>query len=63
MAPLNRLGDTFALGAWVVDEGIKNAFLAKCTNVDDAAMSTFFRSLQFRGPERFPSASLLPGNN
>jgi len=63
LAPYPKLGDKFALGAWVVDNGIKNGFLAKCTNVDDAAMSTFFRSLQFRGPERFPSASLLPVNN
>src|SRR5262245_52066936 len=63
LAPYPKLGDKFALGAWVVDDGIKNGFLAKCASVDDAAMSTFFRTLQFRGPERFPSASLLPGNN
>jgi len=63
LAPYPKLGDKFALGAWVVDGGIKNGFLAKCTTVDDAAMSTFFRTLQFRAPERFASASLLPGNN
>jgi hypothetical protein len=61
MAPLNRLGDKFVLGAWVVDGDTKNGFLAKCTNVDTAAMATFFRTLQFRGPERFPQSQLLPG--
>src|SRR5262245_37198848 len=61
MAPLNRLGEKFALGAWVVDGDIDNGFLAKCTTFDDAAVSTFFRSLQFRGPERFDPSQLRPG--
>ena len=61
MAPLNRLGDTFALGAWVVDGETKNGFLAKCTTFDEGAVSTFFRSLQFRGPERFDPSQLQPG--
>ena len=33
MAPLDRLGDKFALGAWVVDGETKNGFLAKCTTI------------------------------
>lgn len=61
MAPLNRLGDEFALGAWVVDGDTNNGFLAKCTEFDDGAVSSFFRSLQFRGPERFDPADLQPG--
>jgi Protein of unknown function (DUF3105) len=61
MAPLNRLGDQFALGAWVVDGDTDNGFLAKCKTFDDDAVSTFFRSLQFRGPERFDPSQLQPG--
>ena len=61
MAPLDRLGDTFALGAWVVDGDTHNGFLAKCTKFDEGAASTFFRSLQFRGPERFDPGQLQPG--
>ena len=61
MAPLDRLGDKFALGAWVVDGDTHNGFLAKCTKFDEGAASTFFRSLQFRGPERFDPGQLQPG--
>jgi Protein of unknown function (DUF3105) len=61
MAPLNRLGDKFALGAWVVDGETNNGFLAKCTSFDRDAASTFFRTLQFRGPERFDPSQLQPG--
>ncbi len=62
MAPLDRLGDEFALGAWVVDGDIDNGFLAKCTQFDEGAVSTFFRSFQFRGPERFDPSQLQPGS-
>jgi hypothetical protein len=62
MAPLDRLGDEFALGAWVVDGDTDNGFLAKCTTFDDDAVSSFFRALQFRGPERFDPADLRPGH-
>jgi len=61
MAPLNRLGDKFALGAWVVDGETNNGFIAKCTSFDRDAASTFFRTLQFRGPERFDPSQLQPG--
>jgi hypothetical protein len=61
MAPLDRLGDKFALGAWVVDGDTHNGFLAKCTSFDQDATATFFRSLQFRGPERFDPSQLQPG--
>ena len=62
MAPLNRLGDEFALGAWVVDGDTDSGFLAKCKAFDEDAASSFFRSLQFRGPERFDPADLRPGH-
>lgn len=61
MAPLNRLGDEFALGAWVADGDTDSGFLAKCTEFDEDAVSSFFRSLQFRGPERFDPGQLQPG--
>ncbi len=62
MAPLNRLGDEFALGAWVVDGDTDNGFQATCTSFDEDAVSSFFSSLQFRGPERFDPADLRPGH-
>jgi hypothetical protein len=62
MAPLDRLGDSFALGAWVVDGDTHNGFLAKCTQFDENAASAFFRSLQYRGPERFDPSQLQPGH-
>ena len=61
MAPLDRLGDEFALGAWVVDGDVDNGFLVKCTEFDEGAVSSFFSSLQFRGPERFDPSQLQPG--
>jgi hypothetical protein len=62
MAPLDSLDDEFALGAWVVDGDTDNGFLAKCTTFDEGAVSSFFDSLQFRGPERFDPADLRPGH-
>ncbi len=62
MAPLDRLGDEFALGAWVVDGDIDTGFLAKCKTFDEDAVSSFFCSLQFRGPERFDPSQLQPGH-
>jgi hypothetical protein len=61
MAPLDRLGEKIALGAWVVDGDTHNGFLAKCTSYDENAFGTFFRTLQFRGPERFDPSQLQPG--
>ena len=61
MAPLDRLGDKFALGAWVVDGDTHSGFLAKCASFDENAVATFFRTLQFRGPERYDPSQLQPG--
>jgi hypothetical protein len=62
MAPLDRLGDQFALGAWVLEGDANNGYLAKCKEFDEGAVSSFFSALQFRGPERFDPADLRPGH-
>jgi len=61
MAPLPRLGDEFALGAWVADGGEAKGQLAKCKAFDEGAVSSFFRAFQFLGPERFDPSQLQPG--
>lgn len=61
MAPLARLGDEFALGAWVAEGGDGKGQLAKCKTFDDAAVSSFFGAFQFRGPERYDPSQLQPG--
>jgi hypothetical protein len=61
MAPLPKLGNQFALGAWVSDGEGGFAYLSKCTKYDEDALSTFFRAFQFQGPERFDPESLQPG--
>jgi hypothetical protein len=64
LAPLPKLGDKIALGAWVADDsGAAKGYLAKCTSFDQGAFSSFFTSFQFQGPERFPADSLLPGGS
>jgi len=60
LAPYPKLGKTIALGAWV-GEGEAKGYLARCTEFDQAAFSAFFSGFQFKGPERFPASSLLPG--
>lgn len=62
MAPLLRLGDEFALGAWVAEGEDGNGYLAKCKNFDEDAISAFFRAFQFVGPERFDPSALQPGS-
>jgi hypothetical protein len=61
MAPLPRLGDEFALGAWVAEGEGGNGYLAKCTAYDEEAVGAFFDAFQFRGPERFDPSQLQPG--
>ena len=41
----------------------REGYLAKCPAFDEAAYSAFFEAFQFKGPERFPSGSMLPGDN
>ena len=66
LAPLPRLGDKIALGAWVSSSATNpddaKAHLAKCTTFDEKGFSAFFDAYQFKGPERFPASSLTPGS-
>jgi hypothetical protein len=69
LAPYPKLGERITLGAWV-DPGLESAksdrgsgILATCTSFDQNAFETFFDAFQFKGPERFPSDSMLPGSN
>jgi len=65
LAPFPSLGSKIALGAWTTksasdaDDG--TAYLAKCADFNEAAYAAFFAANQFKGPERFPSDSMLPG--
>ncbi|MCS7007563.1 MAG: DUF3105 domain-containing protein [Gaiellaceae bacterium] len=61
MAPYAKLGNEFALGAWVVHEEGANGYLAKCRSFDEGAASAFLDAFQFRGPERFDPSQLQPG--
>jgi hypothetical protein len=61
VAPLPSLNKQFALGAWVSDGEGGNGYLAKCSEFDEGAVSTFFRAFQFQGPERFDPEQLQPG--
>lgn len=63
LAPLPRLGDEIALGAWTFTGGKGTAYLATCTSYDEAAFAAFFDAFQFHGPERFDRASMLPGRS
>lgn len=62
MAPYPKLGDSFALGAWVVHEEGGNGYLATCTAFDEKAADAFLDAFQFRGPERFDPSQLQPGS-
>jgi hypothetical protein len=65
LAPYPSLGDQIALGAWVTESASEpekgTAYLAKCPAFDEAAFAAFLDAYQFRGPERFPPDTLLPG--
>jgi hypothetical protein len=66
LAPLPSLGSKIAIGVWTTtsasapDSG--TAHLAKCTTFDQKAYAAFFDAYQFKGPERFPASSLVPGS-
>lgn len=66
LAPQASLGDKIALGAWTTpsanDPADGTAFLATCSSFDEGAYTAFFDAYQFKGPERFPADSLLPGS-
>lgn len=62
MAPLDRLGDEFALGAWVAHDDPAMGYLATCKSFDEDAVGAFFSGFQFRGPEHFDPSDLRPGH-
>jgi len=62
VAPYEKLGDEFALGAWVAEAESGNGYLAKCKTFDEGAASAFLDAFLFRGPERFDPADLRPGH-
>ena len=62
MAPLDRLGDEFAVGAWFAHEDPAMGYLAKCTSFDEDAIGAFFSAFQFKGPEHFDPSDLRPGH-
>lgn len=68
VAPLPALGDKIALAAWTAPDAAPGqvpaagqGVLAKCTSFDAAAFDAFKDTYGFRGPERFPRDSLVPG--
>jgi hypothetical protein len=71
LAPYAKLGDKIALGAWYA-EGLPEAssdrgsgVLARCATFDEAAFNTFFKALQFKGPESsfIGPSDMRPGDN
>jgi hypothetical protein len=68
VAPLPTLGDKIALAAWTAPDaapgqvaGPGQGVVAKCTGFDAGAFDAFKETYGFRGPERFPRDSLVPG--
>ncbi|MFN8222329.1 MAG: DUF3105 domain-containing protein [Gaiellales bacterium] len=63
VAPYPVLEEKIALGAWIAGKGRGQGVLALCTHVDRKAFTAFFDAFQFKGNERFPASSMLPGSN
>jgi Protein of unknown function (DUF3105) len=65
VAPLPKLGDKIALGAWTSSKpgtsDLGTGRLAKCTKVDAKAFETFIDAYRGKGPEGFPLDALQPG--
>ncbi len=62
LAPLHRLGDEFAIGAWYAHSDPAMGYLAKCRTFDEKAVAAFFSAFQFKGPEHFDPSDLRPGH-
>lgn len=65
LAPLPSLGSDVALGVWTTKDGKPDegtSYVAKCKTFDEAAFAAFFEATQFKGPERFPMNTMLPGS-
>ena len=64
LAPYPVLGKRIAVGAWTAPKAAPDngtVHLMTCESFDEKAFSAFLDELQFKGPERFPASSLLPG--
>lgn len=65
LAPKADLGDEIALAAWYSpiegEDGEPAGVVAKCARFDEEAFTEFRDTYRFKGPERFPSDSLEPG--
>jgi hypothetical protein len=65
VAPLPELGKTIAIGAWTSEHPGSNevgtGHLAKCTQVDTAAIEAFIKEYRGRGPEGETLNQLQPG--
>ena len=65
LAPFPRSASRSRVGAWTTPEDDPDngtGHLMKCEKFDEKAFSAFFEEFQFKGPERFPADSLLPGH-
>ena len=64
LAPLPRLGNKVALGAWTTNSASQPnngiARLVKCTTFNEKAYAAFFSAYQGKGPERFPLSTCSP---
>jgi len=66
--PSLRPPNTIALSAWTASERAAGAddngrgYVAKCTQFDEKAFSTFVDEHRYKGPERFPPDLLKPGS-
>ena len=66
LAPYAQLGSQISLGAWVTESASEpddgTGYLAKCPGFNQAAFEAFFDAYQFRGPERHPPETMVPGS-
>jgi hypothetical protein len=64
LAPYEPLGSEIALGAWIAEGGDRGqGVLARCPDFDDEAFQAFLTAYQFKGPERFSPAAMVPGSS
>ena len=68
VAPLPALKDKVVFEAWTAPDSVPGqqpapgeGVLASCTGFDPAVADDFTKAYGFRGPERFPRNTLLPG--
>lgn len=64
LAPYPRLGEKIALSAWNANDPTDDGkgVSATCTAFDEKAFAAYLSAFQFKGPERFDPATMLPGS-